>query len=110
MRKLNFSTTKMIEDLSTPTGGGDVEKVKDEENESDDSSTTSNNSDKKYQKSKMCTVFRPEEIKEIIPAFNNNDISITTWIKKIEHYKKLYNWSEEDTLIYSTLRLSEVVV
>ncbi|XP_062553856.1 uncharacterized protein LOC134219168 isoform X1 [Armigeres subalbatus] len=47
----------------------------------------------------------PEEVKALISEFDGTyDAAI--WIRKIEHYQKLYGWTDNAALLYATTRLA----
>lgn len=50
----------------------------------------------------------PEEIKSLIPEFNDTQMSVEVWLKKIEALKSSLKWSSELTLLYATSRLSGI--
>lgn len=50
-------------------------------------------------------LMHPENIKSIIPEFDNSEVKIERWINKIEKYRSLYNWSDAATLLYAITRL-----
>lgn len=47
----------------------------------------------------------PEEVKALISEFDGTyDAAI--WIRKVEHYQKLYGWTDNAALLYATTRLA----
>lgn len=50
----------------------------------------------------------PEEIKSLIPLFDDTKMSVNVWIDKIEKLQKSLKWSPELTLLYATSRLGGI--
>lgn len=47
----------------------------------------------------------PEEVKALISEFNGEN-AVTSWLRKLDHYKTLYNWTDAAALLYATTRLT----
>ncbi|XP_055614234.1 uncharacterized protein LOC129760599 [Uranotaenia lowii] len=47
----------------------------------------------------------PEEIKPLIAEFSG-ECSVGPWLRKIQHYQRLYCWSDSATLLYAATRLT----
>lgn len=50
----------------------------------------------------------PEEIKSLIPLFDDTDMSVDIWIRKIKALQTSLQWSSALTLLYATSRLSGI--
>lgn len=50
----------------------------------------------------------PEEIKSLIPLFDDTDMSVDIWIRKIKALQTSLQWSSALTLLYATSRLAGI--
>lgn len=47
----------------------------------------------------------PEEVKSLISEFSGESVA-GPWLRKLEHYQKLYGWTETATLLHASMRLA----
>lgn len=45
----------------------------------------------------------PEEVKALINEFSG-EYAVNPWLRKVEHYQRLYNWTDNATLLYASTR------
>lgn len=50
----------------------------------------------------------PEEVKSLIPVFDDTKMAIATWLQKIETLKTNLEWTPQLTLLYATSRLKGI--
>lgn len=49
-------------------------------------------------------LLHPEELKHLIPEFSEGT-GVTRWLQTIEHYARMYGWTDATCLLYASCRL-----
>jgi hypothetical protein len=101
-KKLDFSRTPKNEDNLENSDDGSVI-VEYNGNANDDDEGNVSNENEKLKKINMASkrYLNSTEIQTLITKFDNNGISVTTWLDKIEKLKTTFQWDDIETLLYA---------
>nr|XP_029713311.1 uncharacterized protein LOC115257628 [Aedes albopictus] len=64
-----------------------------------------NSASQATQEARGARPLHPEEVRALISEFDGS-YDATIWMRKVEHYQKLYGWTDNAALLYATTRLA----